>query len=228
MSSKPFSVTEKARIHTSLRQPVASIVSKESQSPWGPDMHIELQYMYTMFATIHSQNLAKHWSLLYLTLEFKLLNKIKGSKRRIETAPFFLRSIPSIPGGCKLRSRKGQSDWSWVKTPTSKQFVNNCEQIDRILQDLNHPRFTTLPCPSLLQVTMVDQQFVSGIPWDKYHQPSYSQNCGRYKVKLIERKCVCLSLCFIWEIWVVVRKCYLHHLSRKLLKVWLAIKLSLC
>lgn len=89
MSSKPFLVTEKARIHTSLRQPVASIVSKESQSPRGPDMHIELQYMYTMFATIHSQNLAQHWSLLYLTLEFKLLNKIKGSKRRIETAPFF-------------------------------------------------------------------------------------------------------------------------------------------
>lgn len=52
-------------------------------------MHIELQYMYTMFATIHSKNLAQHWSLLYLTLEFKLLNKIKGSKRRIETAPFF-------------------------------------------------------------------------------------------------------------------------------------------
>lgn len=52
-------------------------------------MHIELQYMYTMFATIHSQNLAQHWSLLYLTLEFKLLNKIKGSKRRTETAPFF-------------------------------------------------------------------------------------------------------------------------------------------
>ena len=52
-------------------------------------MHIELQYMYTMFAIIHSQNLAQHWSLLYLTLS-KLLNLIMLSISKSFCPPQFV------------------------------------------------------------------------------------------------------------------------------------------